>query len=589
VPAVLTVTSISGSITVPGSLPFEVANSAPGDTIRFDPGLEGANITPAGTLDINHDLTIDAAGVPNIFVSGGQTHRVFLVESGVVASINALIITQGVAPAGAGGGILNQGFLSLSNSTVSGNSAQSGAGIENASGATMTMSGDTLNSNMATAGGGGIDNGGTMTVIDCTLAANVGFVGGGIFNNGALSVVNSTIAFNTVAGAGADGGGIDTGGLAARLALLNTIVFNPNSGAAVNNDVAGTIAQAQACLFGSTVRIASGGDLGGNRQGVFLTLGPLENNGGTTQTMALPAGSPAIATGATTSQIAGLSVPATDQRGDARPQNFVDIGAYQTQTWAVADFAGNGVQENTPGGFRVLSTFDAQAVAVDGGGDVVAAFAGAGLWRRTPDGTWTPIDGFTPQTFVLDASGNITAAFSGGGLWQWSAGIWTPIDGFTPSSLAVDGLGDVFAAFTGGGLWRHTPAGVWTAIDGFTPLSVAADGLGDVVASFAGGGLWFWRFNGGWTPIDGFTPLAISMDPGGEVFASFAGGNLWRWALLGGWQQIDGFTPQQFAAGADGEVLAAFADGTLWRWLFNTGWTELLQGVQTVALGVTPF
>jgi hypothetical protein len=593
VPAVLTVTNNSGSAAVPGSLPALVANSAPGDLIQFAPGLEGATISLTSTLDINKGLTIDATGTPSIIVSGVGAVQVFRIEPGGAVNIFDLAITNGVANAGNGGfggGIDNLGSLFLSGCTVALNRASiSGGGIFNSG--SLTLRFDTFNDNSSNNTGGAISNSntGTMNITNCTIANNVANLGGAITNiEGVLSIANSTIALNTVTGSGADDGGIDSV-LPAGFALLNTIVFNPNSGAATNNDVGGTITQAQGDLFGSSVTIAAGGDLGGNQQGVDPLLGPLLFNGGPTVTMALQPGSPAIGTGASTSQITGLPVPFVDQRGYLRQPNSVDIGAFQTQTGIVADFAGNGVQQNTPGGWQVLTPFDAQAVAVDGAGDVVAAFAGAGLWRRTPDGTWTQIDSFTPQSFVVGDLGIITAAFPSGGLWQWSFGSWTQIDGFTPSSLAVDGLGDVVAAFDGGGLWRHTSAGVWTPIDGFTPQSIAANGQGVIVAAFAGGGVWLWTPIGGWAPIDGFTPQSVAMDAAGDVFASFAGGGLWRFTVLGGWVQIDGFTPQQFSVDADGQVVAAFADNTVWRFLLGSGWTELNQAVQTVALGATQF
>ncbi len=57
-----------------------------------------------------------------------------------------------------------------------------------------------------------------------------------------------------------------------------------------------------------------------------LSLGPLSNNGGPTQTLALPAGSPAIDAGGG----AANGCPATDQRGTTRPQGAAcDIGAFE--------------------------------------------------------------------------------------------------------------------------------------------------------------------------------------------------------------------------------------------------------------------
>jgi hypothetical protein len=320
--------SLSGTGSTIGSLGFALLTANPGDTIQFDPSLKGGTINLSTTLDITKDLTIDGAG-SGITVNG-MGNRVFQIDAGNTVVINGLTITGGAAGGfNPGGGIYNAGSLTLSNSTVTGNHAFDAAGIFNASNATMVMSGDTVNNNTASgAGGGGIANSGKLTVSNCTIAANQAVNGGGIANDGVLLMANSTVASNTVV-VGGDGGGIITTG--AELSLLNTIVFNPNSGAATRNDVLGPITHAQGDLFGSTVSIASGGDLGGNQFNTNPLLGPLQDNGGPTATMALLPGSPAIGGGVSTSLIPGLSVPTTDQRGDPRPANSTGIGAFQTQ------------------------------------------------------------------------------------------------------------------------------------------------------------------------------------------------------------------------------------------------------------------
>jgi hypothetical protein len=395
VPNIDMVTNLSGVFLDPGSLPYEVGNAAPGDTIQFAANLNGGTIFLKNPLDIATNLTIDGAG-SGITVTGGGAHPVIQIDTGVVATINALSITGGFAPgatgggidnkgslslnnstvsgnsAASGGGIFNDGFLSLSKSTVTGNAATSGAGIYNDGAGTMIMSGDTVNNNTATAPtghGGGVDNFGHLTIINCTIAANLALQGGGIYNGDVLNVVNSTVASNTVTGTGADGGGIYTVG---QLSLLNTIVFNPNSGAATKNDVLGTIALVQGDLFGSGVSIASGGDLGGNQFTANPLLGPLQNNGGPTATMALLPGSKAIAAGAGASLIPGLSVPVLDQRGEPRPANSIDIGALQTEVPPPLgfiqdlynDFLGrNGAPSEWNGWVSVLPTLGPAAVA----------------------------------------------------------------------------------------------------------------------------------------------------------------------------------------------------------------------------------
>jgi hypothetical protein len=105
VPSTDVVTNLDGSASTPGSLPYEVAHAAPGDTVQFAANLKGGTITLNNTLDIKQSLTIDGAG-DGITANGGG-NVVFKIESGIVADINALTITGGVAPAADGGGILN--------------------------------------------------------------------------------------------------------------------------------------------------------------------------------------------------------------------------------------------------------------------------------------------------------------------------------------------------------------------------------------------------------------------------------------------------------------------------------------------------
>jgi hypothetical protein len=595
-PSIDMVTNLSGSASVPGSLPYEVAHAASDDTVRFASTLYGGDLRLNQPLVLAQSLTIDGSGA-NITIDGSNSTQVFDIQGlGASVGIGNVTITGGLTTGRFGGGILVElgSNLSLYNSNVTNCSSPGrGGGIFN--GGTLTMFGDTVSHNVSfdssipSGDGGGIANHGVLTMIDCTVAFNTAFLGGGIENEHILTMSSCTVAGNSLAGTGADGGGMEIS--SGTVDLLNCIFANgPSAAGALHPDIDGAIDQAQANIFGTDVSSQIKTDRGGNHEAIIPDLGPLQNNGGSTATFALLAGSPiGIGDGATVSAIPGLNVTFVDQRAYARPINSVDIGAFQTQTGIVADFAGKGVQEFTPSGWQVLSSFDAQSVTVDGQGDVVAAFSGAGLWRRTPDAVWTQIDSFTPQSFVVDPIGHIIAAFPGGGLWVWAGGTWGKIDGFTPQSIAADDQGDVVAAFAGGGLWRRTESGTWTQIDGFTPQSIAADDQGDVVAAFAGGGLWRWTPNGGWTQIDGFTPQSISMDAAGDVVATFASGGLWRWTLAGGWTQIDGFTPQQFAADADGDVVASFADGTLWRWLLSSGWTELMKGVQVNALSATQF
>ncbi len=66
--------------------------------------------------------------------------------------------------AGNGGGIDNEGDLTVDGSTLSGDISAAGGGIFNAAGATADVSDCDLTGNSAAAFGGGIDNEGELTV-----------------------------------------------------------------------------------------------------------------------------------------------------------------------------------------------------------------------------------------------------------------------------------------------------------------------------------------------------------------------------------------------------------------------------------------
>jgi hypothetical protein len=115
--------------------------------------------------------------------------------------------------------------------------------------------------------------------------------------------VNTTIASN----AATTGGGIFWGD-GASLTLKNTLVANATSGENCSG-VTEAAASSNNLDSANTCAFSKPGDLINKNP----SLGALANNGGTTQTMALGAGGPAIDAGTNT------GCPATDQRGVARP------------------------------------------------------------------------------------------------------------------------------------------------------------------------------------------------------------------------------------------------------------------------------
>src|SRR5229473_3483470 len=157
-----------------------IAAANAGDTISITDAVH----TEAG-ITVNKTLTIQGQGAANTAVNGNKAGSVFIVNFGVTATIQDMTIQNGSAPAFGGGGILNYGTLTLSNSTLSGNSATyDGGGILNNGRGTVTISNSRLSGNSASGGyyasGGGIFNSGTATISNSTLSDNrATYYGGG--------------------------------------------------------------------------------------------------------------------------------------------------------------------------------------------------------------------------------------------------------------------------------------------------------------------------------------------------------------------------------------------------------------------------
>ena len=207
----LQVANCSGSPTDTDSLPYAVAHASAGETISFLSGLSCPPSSPillTSTIDIGEILTIIGPGASTIAVSGGGTTSVFNIETGTV-SISGLTIEDGHSGnlyGGLGGGMSNSGTLTVTDTSISGNTDTlwGGGGIANFGPLTVTDSAFTKISGGGY-GGGAILNGGgcaspcaTLTVTGSTFSGNFsGSGGGGITNDGSASIRNSTFWHNT--------------------------------------------------------------------------------------------------------------------------------------------------------------------------------------------------------------------------------------------------------------------------------------------------------------------------------------------------------------------------------------------------------
>ncbi|HXQ33287.1 MAG TPA: CSLREA domain-containing protein, partial [Anaerolineales bacterium] len=310
--------------------------------------IAGVGGTSVGDLDVGDsggasgNLTIETTGVAPATIDGNDLDRVLDVDAigNPSLTLNNIIVTNGNTTGLAtttGGGIsfAGTGTLTLTNSTVSNNvsanAAGCGGGIYNNSAATVVITDSTISGNTcATAGsdGAGIfkGNGGSLTITGSTISGNSTAENGGGVHIGAgvstitVNITNSTLANNT---AGNRGGGLQVGGSTAvvtvdfttisdnianannmpspdlngggalqvslgsvtvtRSILANSIVTNGALGTPKDCDKAGT----------PVVNITDSIVENDNDCGGSFTLGDpslvaLADNGGPTQTMAIP-------------------------------------------------------------------------------------------------------------------------------------------------------------------------------------------------------------------------------------------------------------------------------------------------------------
>jgi hypothetical protein len=180
-----------------GSLRQAISDTPSGGTVDFQPGLSGTITLATGELAIDKDLTIAGPGASVITVSGNHASRVFDITGTFTVFLSGLTIADGSVSGdtAAGGGILNDGRLTITDSTINGNSAGStGGGI---SGGTLTVTGCTLSDNSAAFFGGGIE-GGTITVTGSALSGNTADGGGGIYSfGGTITVTGCTLSRNS--------------------------------------------------------------------------------------------------------------------------------------------------------------------------------------------------------------------------------------------------------------------------------------------------------------------------------------------------------------------------------------------------------
>jgi hypothetical protein len=280
--------------------------------------------------------------VGNSTVGNNSTCGGLDIEPGATVNITGLQVANN-ATAFRGGGVCSQGTLTITDSTIAGNSAGLGATEF------YTFQG----------GGGIFVSGGTTTLTDVTITGN------GSYNTAGLQVVGGLAQLTNVTVSGNRGSGVSStnGG---SLDLTNVTIADSipadshnvsrtfgifvGAPSAVPSIPSGTVHLRNTVLFNSGVSncggpvVSLGHNLSsdtscarsltspGDQNGLDPKLGPLASNDGPTQTRALLQGSPAI------DAASNANCPSTDQRGQSRPIDgngdglaVCDVGAYELQ------------------------------------------------------------------------------------------------------------------------------------------------------------------------------------------------------------------------------------------------------------------
>jgi hypothetical protein len=327
---------------------YAITKAGSGDRINIGPGIFYEN------LELDKNLSFYGAGMDTTILDGNSAGPVISNYS-FALTVQDMTVRNGRSTGNRGGGIGHWGTsLNLTRVKVTGNSSPSGGGISsnaplnmtdcvvsgndasNTSGGGIILDGTggtadfinvTISGNTSAVNGGGIHNqlAGTVNLTNVTITGNYALHGGAIFNTSGsvLNLTNSTIAHNSYY-VGGDSAGVRNH---ATTNFKNTLMAG-NGGANcfnggtsyVTNSYGGNLDSGNTCEFTDPSDYPNTDPL----------LGPLGNNGGYVETMALLTGSLAIDSGANS------GYPSTDARRTPRPQDgnsdgvpVCDIGAFE--------------------------------------------------------------------------------------------------------------------------------------------------------------------------------------------------------------------------------------------------------------------
>ncbi|MFE4918378.1 hypothetical protein [Streptomyces sp. NPDC056661] len=245
----------------PNALQPAITAASPGDTLR----VKG---TCTGPFTIGKDLAL--RGVGRAVLDGNQAGSTVTVGSGAQVHLDCLTLTHGKA-ALFGGGINNQGTLTVSGSTVRDSTAPSGPGGGIHNQGTLTVIRSTVRDNYSLGAGGGINNNGSLTVRGSDVFGNSGDNGGGIFTYLAgqtARVTHTAVHDNTARATG--GGGIGNG--QGQVAVSDSAVYGNTAPSGGGIWSGGTLAVTRSAVLRNTATGGPGSGGGIYKSGGTVTL-----------------------------------------------------------------------------------------------------------------------------------------------------------------------------------------------------------------------------------------------------------------------------------------------------------------------------
>ncbi len=404
--ATFTVTNTQDS--GPGSLRqamIEAMMSTGTHTIDFDSAPDGTPIvleSPLPPIPSNVTLTITGRGPTNTIIDGNNLHRPFSSAwtTNMHLTLRDLTIRNGRAEA------LNGGAIDLEGGSASSLTVERVEFIDNYAryegGAIRTqvpthIRNSVFVGNQSVTFGGAIAAGNTpLTVINSSFAGNTSVQGIIRLDSDIAPAINGRLVNVTITG---------------NSTHFSTIYVTQNARLSISN----SLIAGNARVDGGNLGFAAGGAIiaeashnniigpspdpglvdgvNGNQLDVTDPLvGPLGNYGGTTRTVPLLPGSPAINAGTT----AGGDIPNVDQRGISRV-GTTDIGAFESRGFTLARMSGNNQSATVDTAFA-----DALVVRVDANQAIEPVEGGRILFSAPTSGASAAL---APPDASINASG----------------------------------------------------------------------------------------------------------------------------------------------------------------------------------------